>query len=103
MCDPEGAGEVSEVGAAAHADVLAVIDDLPGGLVDKRRRPAAEPIAHSMSVTAIPPRQAAGCRQPGQSRAENDNRIGHANGALYCTANGLLSQQKGLPGTAPMA
>ena len=42
MADADGAAEVIEVGAAAHADVLAGIDQVSGGRIGKGTGPAAE-------------------------------------------------------------
>ena len=45
MIDADGPAEVGEVGAAAHADVLAGVEELAGGGVGEGAGPAAEPAA----------------------------------------------------------
>ena len=45
MGDAERLAEVGQVRAAAHADVLTGIDELPAGGIGERAGPAAEPAA----------------------------------------------------------
>ena len=53
MVNADGAAEVGEVGATAHAYMLASVNDLAGGRVGERTRPATEAIAQSSSNVTL--------------------------------------------------
>jgi hypothetical protein len=74
VVEADGAGEVSEVGAAAHADVLADIEHLAAGGVGEGAGPSAEAVARFQEGDA---KAARGQRRrggkAGQTGAEDGN------------------------------
>ena len=71
--NPHGFAEMLKVGAAAHADVLAVVDQLAGGLIDERTGPAAQPgSGFQQRHRQFSFRQSDRSRQPGQSATDDD-------------------------------
>ena len=89
--DPYGFAEVPKVGAAAHADVLAIVDQFTGGLIDKRAGPSAQPgTGLQQRHRDVTFRQSDRSRQPGQSATDNNGvvveiRIAIGNVRPLCT------------------
>ena len=73
--NPHGLAEVPKVGTAAHADVLAVVDQFACGLIDERTGTTSQPgpgLQQCHGDVAF--RQCNRSRQPGQP-ATDDNRV----------------------------
>ena len=79
VVDADALAEMGEVGATAHAGMLAGIDELPGGGVGEGTGPTAETIARFQQRDLKAARsQGLGRRQPGQSAADNDDSASHS-------------------------
>src|SRR5947209_6913750 len=78
MSNADAAEKMGQVRAAAHADVLARIDQLARGAVGERTGPAAQAIARldQSDLEATRSKRGRG-RQASQARTDDDDTIGH--------------------------
>src|SRR5690348_4589920 len=73
LVDLERAKKMRKIGAAAHADVLASVDQLPGGAVVEGAGPAAEAIARFQERDAKPARRQRRRRRQARQSTADDN------------------------------
>ncbi len=79
MVDAQGPAKIVEIGATAHADVLASINQLTGGRVLEGAGTTTESIfGFEQRDGETTRRQSGGRRQSRQSAANNQNALGHA-------------------------